>query len=93
MVAKYTAFVTGEMGAYSRAKKKNGKQTPQTAARPKALPFSDPHDMYLQMEMVIVYPNIYIVHTTSLNPSIHQRMCSEDGMRVRILYHHGNAQG
>ena len=41
------------MGAYSRKKKKNGKQTPQTAARPNAFPFPDPQDMYLQMEIII----------------------------------------
>jgi hypothetical protein len=41
------------MGAYSRTKKKNGKETAQMVARPKALPLSDPQDMYLQMEIVI----------------------------------------
>ena len=38
----------GGIGAYSRAKKKNGKQTPQTAAKPKAFPLVGPQDTYLQ---------------------------------------------
>ena len=40
-------FVTGEMGQYNRAKKKNGKQIAHTAPSPYGLPRPSPAEMYL----------------------------------------------
>lgn len=64
-VTKKMMFVIGGPGQYNRAKKKKGKQTPHTAAKPNGLPSPLPQEIYLEAKNIMpctMYNEEGIIH-------------------------------